>query len=82
MDHLRVLLPPFLLIKMFTAIVAIDVFLSLGIRGGIEIFVSLIIDEAKNAKMTHSMVKVQPVCIQNVWVKRGVFEMNTNKSEG
>ena len=35
---------------MFTAIVAIDVFLSLGTRGSIEIFVSLIIDEAKMEK--------------------------------
>ena len=49
-DHVRVLLPPFLLTKMFTAIVTIDVFLSVGTRGSIKIFVSLIIDEAKMQK--------------------------------
>ena len=50
MDHVWILLPPFLLTKMLTAIVAIDVFLSLGTRGSIEIFVSFIIDEAKMQK--------------------------------
>ena len=49
-DHVQVLLSPFLLIEMFTAVVPITVFLSLGIRGSIEIFVSLIIDEAKMQK--------------------------------
>ena len=50
LHHVQVLLPPFLLTKMFTAIVAIDVFLSLGTRGSIKIFVSLIIDGAKMQK--------------------------------
>ena len=49
-DHVWVLLPSFLLTKMFTAIVATDIFLSLGTRGSINIFVSLIIDEAKMQK--------------------------------
>ena len=49
-DHVWVLLPPFLLTKMCTVIVVIDVFLSLTTRGNIEIFVSLIIDEAKMQK--------------------------------
>ena len=38
---------------MFTAIVAIYIFLSLGDRGSIEVFVNLIMDEAI---MPHSMV--------------------------
>ena len=49
---------------MCTAIVPIDVFLSLATRGNIEIFVSLIIDEAKMRKMTQSMGKYR--CILTV----------------
>ena len=50
MDPVWVLLPSFLLTKMFTAIVAIDVFLSVGTRGSVKIIVDLVMDEAKMQK--------------------------------